>query len=53
MREAKAAIEAEAAERAAAAAADKARKAGKSDPEPDGAAQAAAGTATPPSLIHI
>jgi hypothetical protein len=47
MREAKAAIEAEAAERAAAAAADKARNAGKSDAEIDDAAEAAAGEAEP------
>ena len=47
MREAKAAIEAEAAERAAAAASDKARNAGKSEAEIDAAAEAAAGSATP------
>lgn len=42
MREAKAAIEAEAAERAGAAAADKARKAGRSDDEIEAAAEEAA-----------
>ena len=47
MREAKAAIEAEAAERAAAAAADKARSKGKSDAEIHDAAEAAADSATP------
>jgi len=47
MREAKAAIEAEAAERAAAAAADKARQAGKNDDEIEAAADEAAGSATP------
>jgi len=47
MREAKAAIEAEAAERAAAAAADKARHAGKTDDEVETAAAEAAESATP------
>ncbi len=47
MREAKAAIEAEAAERAAATAVDKARKQGKTDAEIDAAAGEAAASATP------
>jgi transposase len=47
MREAKAAIEAEAAERAAAGAGDKARKAGKTVDEIEAAADEAAGSATP------
>ncbi len=47
MREAKAAIEAEAAERAAAQAEDKARKAGKNDDDIQAAADAAAESATP------
>lgn len=47
MREAKAAIEAEAAERAAAKAADKARRAGKDDDGIGAAAESAAETATP------
>lgn len=49
MREAKAAIEAEAAERAAVGAADKARQAGKTDAEIGEAAQAAAESAQPKS----
>jgi hypothetical protein len=49
MREAKAAIEAEAAQRAAAEAADKAREAGKTDAEIDEAAEAAADAAEPRS----
>jgi transposase len=47
MREAKAAIEAEAAERAAGEAADKTRKAGKNDEEIEAAAENAAESATP------